>query len=149
MSDPSLAGGRTSVKQFIVFSIIGGLNTLIDMAVFLLLIILDVHYAAAQAAAYSAGMANSYLMNRAFTFRSESVRLDRKDEWRRGLRFVVWNAAMLGLSILLLALAAEWLHVREWIVKIIVTVLIVAVNFYGSKRWVFAAKKTEELGGRS
>lgn len=137
------------IKQFFVFSIVGGLNTIIDMTVFMLLIILDVHYAIAQIAAYSAGMANSYLMNRAFTFRSESVRLDRKEEWRRGIRFIAWNFAMLGLSVLLLMLSAEWLHVREWIAKIIVTVLIVAVNFYGSKKWVFTANKQAELGGRS
>lgn len=139
MSEPSAARERASIKQFIVYSIVGGLNTFIDMAVFMLLVFLNVHYAAAQVVSYSAGMANSYVMNRAFTFRAESVRLDRKEEWRRGLRFVVWNAAMLGLSILLLALAAEWLQLREWTAKIIVTVLVVAVNFYGSKKWVFSA----------
>jgi putative flippase GtrA len=148
MSEPSTAGERATLKQFIVFSIVGGLNTVIDLAVFMLLIVMDVHYAAAQVASYSAGMANSYLMNRAFTFRSESVRLERKDEWRRGLRFAVWNAVMLGLSVLLLASAAEWLHLREWIAKIIVTGLVVAVNFYGSKKWVFAVNRSAELGGK-
>lgn len=145
MSEPFAAERRASVKQFFVFCIIGGLNTLIDMGVFMLLVLADVHYALAQTAAYGAGMANSYLMNRAFTFRAASVRM--KDEWRRGLRFVAWNAAMLGLSVLLLALAAEWLLLREWIAKIIVTLLIVPLNFYGSKKWVFAAKHQAELGG--
>ncbi|MCR2804333.1 GtrA family protein [Paenibacillus soyae] len=137
-----------TVKQIMSFGVIGVLNTLIDMAVFALLVFLNVHYAAAQLAAYGAGMTNSYFMNRAFTFRTDPSLVNRTEERRRKLRFAAWNVAMLTLSILMLAVATDWLMWRELPAKAVVTALIVAVNFYGSKKWVFAVKPAIERGGQ-
>ncbi|WP_165867482.1 GtrA family protein [Paenibacillus pinisoli] len=146
MSDQA---GNRSIKQFVSFAVIGGLNTLIDMAVFTLLIVAHTHYSIAQVAAYAAGMLNSYIMNSVFTFRSETAESGKRGGAKRMLRFVVWNLCMLGVSLLLLIAAAEWLGLHELIGKAIVTLLVVALNFYGSKRWVFAGRKPVETGGMS
>lgn len=137
-----------TIKQVMSFGVIGVLNTLIDMAVFALLVFLHVHYAAAQLAAYGAGMTNSYFLNRAFTFRTEPSLVNAAEERRRKLRFLAWNIGMLAVSILMLAIATDWLMWRELPAKAVVTALIVAVNFYGSKKWVFAVKPTAEWGGQ-
>jgi len=68
---------------------------------------------------------------------------------KRMLRFIIWNLCMLVVSLLLLILAAEWIGLHELIGKAIVTLLVVALNFYGSKRWVFAGRKPVETGGIS
>ena len=133
-------------RQLMSFGVVGALNTLIDMAVFALLVFLHVHYAAAQLAAYGAGMTNSYFLNRAFTFRSETSLANRAEERRRMLRFLAWNLVMLALSVLLIALATEWLKWQELSAKAVVTAMIVFVNFYGSKKWVFAVKPRAEWG---
>lgn len=140
---------HSSFKQFLIFSVIGGLNTLIDMAVFTLLIVVHTHYSIAQIAAYAAGMLNSYIMNSVFTFRSEAAKSGKRQSARRMLRFLLWNLCMLGTSLLLLVVATEWAGLHELIGKAIVTVLIVALNFYGSKRWVFSENKSVETGGMS
>lgn len=146
MSDGSK---RESLIQLLKFGLIGILNTAVDMTVFGVLIISGIHYAAAQIAAYSAGMAGSYLMNSKFTFHVTDVRGDRKQEWRRRLQFLMWNVTMLGLSVLLLASVKRWFGWKDLIAKTMVTVLIVAINFYGSKKWVFAGERQAEKGGRA
>ncbi|RJE84668.1 GtrA family protein [Paenibacillus sp. 1011MAR3C5] len=146
MSDQA---GNRSIKQFLTFSVIGGLNTIIDMAVFTLLIVVHTHYSIAQIAAYAAGMLNSYIMNSVFTFRSETAGSGKRGGATRMLRFMLWNLFMLGVSLLLLVIATEWAGLHELVGKAIVTVLVVALNFYGSKRWVFAGRKPVETGGMS
>ncbi|WP_165861453.1 GtrA family protein [Paenibacillus paeoniae] len=148
-SSMSDRAGNRSIKQFLTFSIIGGLNTLIDMAVFTLLIVVHTHYSIAQIAAYAAGMLNSYMMNSIFTFRNETAASDKRGGVSRMLRFLLWNLCMLAVSLLLLVFATEWIGLHELAGKAIVTVLIVALNFYGSKKWVFAGRKPVERGGMS
>ncbi|MFF2888439.1 GtrA family protein [Paenibacillus sp. NPDC057967] len=140
---------KRSIKQFLTFSVIGGLNTLIDMGVFTLLIVVQTHYSIAQIAAYAAGMLNSYVMNSVFTFRDEAAANGKQGGARRIMRFLLWNLCMLGASLLLLVIATEWIGLHELISKAMVTVLVVALNFYGSKRWVFAGHKPVETGGMS
>lgn len=55
--------------SFVKFCIVGGINTLIDLAVFsLLFYALSVPLLAANTAGFCAGVLNSYLMNKAWTF---------------------------------------------------------------------------------
>ncbi|MEK3883098.1 GtrA family protein [Paenibacillus sp. PL2-23] len=142
-----LMGNRTTLKQLVSFGAIGALNTGIDVAVFALLVFFHMHYAVAQLVAYSAGMANSYLLNRAITFRTETAKRDKAVERRRRLRFLLWNGSTLALSIALLAVTRHWLMWNELAAKAVVTVLIVGINFYGSKKWVFAVKPAAKMGG--
>ncbi len=141
MSSP---GKRDWVNQLFRFGLVGVLNTLIDFAVFTLLIVLSVHYVVAQPVAYLAGMANSYYMNRAFTFSARSrgeaapEPTAPRGDWARKLRFLLWNLVMLGASIGLMALATEAAGFHEMVSKVLVTGVIVVLNFVGSKLWVFA-----------
>ncbi|MCU6710435.1 GtrA family protein [Paenibacillus sp. J5C_2022] len=128
------------IKQFISFCAIGLLNTAVDFVVFVILVWLSVHYAAAQAIAYLAGMVCSYVMNSAFTFRSETD-VPRRESLFRKLRFVVWNVLMLGASVGLIAIATDVAGWPQLWSKAGVTGIIVAINFYGSKRWVFRSEK--------
>lgn len=138
------SGKKDWVTQLFKFGLVGVLNTLIDFAVFTLLIVMSAHYVLAQPIAYLAGMANSYYMNRAFTFsarkRGEKVSAPAAPggDWARKLRFLIWNLVMLGLSIGLMALATEVAGFHEMVSKVLVTGLIVVLNFVGSKLWVFA-----------
>lgn len=174
---------KALIIQFIKFNMVGLLNTAIDFAVFFLLIWLSTHYAVAQAVAYLAGMVNSYIWNKAFTFKASTAGVgwtggapeapvkvagvpetrgkvegaevtgkvegaevpgkvvrgvkSRGEAMKLGLRFITWNGIMLGLSVLLLAIATHTLGLDNLIGKVIVTIVIVFLNFYGSKRWVF------------
>lgn len=117
------------------------MNTAIDFIVFTLLSWLGVSILIAQIAAYGTGMVNSYILNDKFTFAKSgtSVTHNSKDR-KRSLRFFVWNILLLGLSLMLLTGLTTFWSIDKFIAKVVVTVVIVGINFYGSKRWVFVTK---------
>ncbi|MDF2836917.1 MAG: GtrA family protein [Paenibacillus sp.] len=137
-----------------MFGMIGVLNTAIDFGAFGLLTWLSVHYAVAQALSYIAGMVNSYLLNNAITFRSARSKESGgfASALRQQLRFLLWNGAMLALSIMLMSAAIGLLGWSAWLAKAAVTVFILGLNFYGSKKWVFTSARganAAETGGQS
>ncbi|MHA6483238.1 GtrA family protein [Paenibacillus sp. strain BS8-2] len=140
--------------QLVIFGAVGVLNTAIDFGVFGLLTWLSVHYAAAQALSYLAGMLNSYLLNNAITFRSKSGEKARSfsSVLHRQLRFLIWNGAMLALSVGLMSASIRLLDWSEWMAKAVVTIVILGLNFYGSKKWVFTSASRPQVmenGGQS
>jgi len=57
------------VRQFIKFAIVGGLNSLLSVVTYALLLVVGVWYVAATVAAYGVAMAVGYTLNRRWTFR--------------------------------------------------------------------------------
>lgn len=132
---------KKAAYQFITFNLVGLLNTLIDFIVFTVLMWFGFYYLLAQIIAYSAGMINSFLLNSRYTFgKGDSVSKRSFDSKLSG-RFVLWNGILLGISLLLLAALTKWLGMDALLGKIIVTVVTVLLNFYGSKKWVFVSKQ--------
>lgn len=136
---------RQSAKQFLLFNLVGLMNTAVEFIVFSLLVWLGAHYMAAQIASYASGMANSYMMNSWFTFKKQPVLVSsagsvKKFDKGRALRFVVLNLAVLGLSLPLLYLLKEQWGMNALLAKLLVTGATMVVNFIGSKRWVFRVK---------
>lgn len=123
-------------RTVLVFALVGGLNTLVDLGVFTLLTELTaVPSALCQGAGYMAGMVNSYFFNKYVTFRSSA----------RSLRQTVLFFAFTGLT-LLLGMGLMWLlHDRlglnKYAVKfLLVTPGVMALNYFGYKRVVFRDK---------
>jgi len=132
MEDRKVLPKQRSLLQFIMFAGIGVLNTAVDVAVYWLLLQLSVPYLLANIAAYSAGMLNSYIWNSAVTFRSA---IRRPHAVR--VRFVIWNLLTLLISSLLILLMVESFGWSELCSKVITTILIVVLQFLGTKKWVF------------
>jgi putative flippase GtrA len=55
--------------ELLRYGLVGGLNTAVSYAVYLVLLAAGVPYAAAAVAAFAAGAATGYLLNRSWTFR--------------------------------------------------------------------------------
>ncbi|MCL2674318.1 MAG: GtrA family protein [Defluviitaleaceae bacterium] len=62
----------TDIKQFIRFSTVGVVNTLVFYAVYLAMLWVGFFYVAAATVGTIAGIANSYILNKRFTFRANS-----------------------------------------------------------------------------
>lgn len=124
---------KESLKQLIKFGLVGALNTLVDFAVYQLLVRLGLHYALAQCVSYSCGLLNSYFFNSRWTFRKE-----RKYTKQEFLRFLAVNLCSLGLSVLLLRLCYEVLAIQsDLIAKALVTPFVMLINFIANKLFVF------------
>lgn len=101
------------------FAVVGVTNTLVDIGVFATLIATTaVSPTFANVAGYSAGIANSYVLNRNWTFRDA-----RASAWSRELtRFVGVNIAAMGLSTFVVwALAPVFGPVPAKLVSVAVT----------------------------
>jgi putative flippase GtrA len=135
----------TKYRSFIRFNLVGILNTLVDFVVFTLLIATGLSNTLSQCLSYSAGIANSYVLNRKWTFAADSSSQPqastpgrRAADLGQLVRFLTVNLLTLGLSLLLLHLFNGVWGLHVLVAKAISLVFTTLVNFAGSKLWVFA-----------
>ena len=120
-----------SLREFIRFALVGLLNTGVDVAIFSLLVWLDVSYLSAQVVSYCCGAANSYLLNKLWTFRSCGL------SYTEMVRFTAVNLISLGIAVALLALLQDQAGMGLALAKGVATLGALAANFTGNKLWVF------------
>ena len=92
------------------------------------------HYVIAQVAGYCAGLGNSLILNKKWTF-AQKERVSR----RQLVTFLAVNLAALGVSTAVLVVTQEWLGLGRYVGKIVATVFSMTVNFLGNKIMVFKA----------
>jgi putative flippase GtrA len=120
-------------RQVLSFSLVGVMNTLVDMAVFALLHgAFSMDPALSQGISYSCGVLNSYIMNRVFTFR-----VKKKAGVLEAVRFVAVNLVSLGLSVGVLYLVENYTSINIYAAKAGITLLTMVVNYLGFKLFVF------------
>ena len=122
---------RHSLGEFIKFAIVGLLNTSVDVAIFFLLTRIGIPYITAQVISYSCGAANSYLLNKVWTFRSSGL------SFTEIVRFITVNLISLGISVIVLRLLHDTAGLDLAAAKGGATVSALAANFLGNKLWVF------------
>lgn len=128
--------GATLVR----FTLVGIGNTLVDFGVFFLLTSMGVSYVLAQICSYSAGVINSYIWNRTWTFRVQE-----KASVSQFFQFLILNLLSLGTTVVLLQL----LHsagISLVISKGMATMAGMAINFSGSRFWVFSSERERGRG---
>lgn len=113
------------------------MNTAVDFAAFFLLHFIGIPYTAAQVLSYLCGTANSFFLNRKWTFR-----LSHSANMSEVVKFLVVNGASLLCSLGLLFLLYDTYQYNLWISKLVATGLGVIVNYIGSRLWVFTQKES-------
>lgn len=128
----------TKYKRLLRFAVVGCINTGVDFLTFTLLHgAFQTDKLICQLAGYSMGVANSFILNKLWTFESHNSKYE--SSWEL-LRFIIVNAVSLGVSLLGLQILNGNLKINVYISKVIVTVLAQAVNYLGYKLWVFKNK---------
>jgi putative flippase GtrA len=127
----TIARHRHTISEFIKFALVGLLNTGVDVAIFFLLTRIGIYYVAAQTVSYSCGAANSYLLNKVWTFRSCGL------SYSEIVRFAAVNLISLGISVVVLSLLHDTAGLDLAAAKGGATLSALAVNFLGNKLWVF------------
>ncbi|WRS26143.1 GtrA family protein [Oscillospiraceae bacterium MB08-C2-2] len=119
--------------KLVKFGITGVVNTLVDFLVFTLLRnVVGWDLTLSQVISYSAGVVNSYILNRSWTFRSREKFLS-----PQLVKFLVLSLSMLGLSVVLINLFTLQFGLVEMAAKGITIVLVLIVNFLINRLWVF------------
>jgi putative flippase GtrA len=93
--------------------------------------------AVANVLAYLAGMVNSFVLNRSWTFRAVGHPLP------QALRFTALSLVSLGTSTLAVFALVDVLGLPELAVWVPVTIVVVIANYLGCKHWAFAAADVE------
>ncbi|MBW7652183.1 GtrA family protein [Anoxybacillus sp. ST4] len=125
--------------KFVRFTVVGLGNTIVDFVVFFLLTLIGVSNVFAQLCSYSAGVINSYVWNRTWTFRVRE-----KVSAQQLFQFIVVNMTSLSATMILLT-SSQLMDIGLFISKMMSTIVGMAINFVGSCFWVFStAQKTAE-----
>lgn len=121
-------------QRIITFAGVGVLNTLVDFLAFTLAVnLLTASVEVCQSIGYFAGILNSFVFNRKFTFKKgTTTRLG-----AQVTRFVVVNGMTYLLSVWAIHfLNVDW-NVNVYVSKLVVTALVMVVNYLGYKIFVF------------
>lgn len=122
--------------SLIKFALVGVVNTLIDFIIYALLTHVNLNYITAQCISYSAGVLNSYMMNRSWTFNQKG-----KGSKHEFFTFIGVNLITLVMTTFLLTVFYNWLGLSLIVSKLLVTGMSVGINYIGTKTFVFTKLK--------
>lgn len=129
------------MTQVLKFLAVGVLNTAIQYVLFIALYrVIGVNYLFASVIGYCAGMINSYLLNRNWTFASRNRRV-----LREAARFTVVNLAALCTNTALLYFFVTSLNFRPPIAQIWAIAGSLTINFLLNKFWTFNVAASRPL----
>lgn len=125
-------------KSVFRFMAVGCLNTSVDFLTFTMMhSLFGVDKLICQITGYSAGVINSFILNKLWTFENKGSNLNTAFQV---VRFAAINLISLGISLIGLKYINEYFGVNIYVSKLIVTGIAQAVNYFGYKFWVFNSK---------
>lgn len=129
-------------KEIINYLIIGGLTTVISLGTYYLLVctILDPNNALelqiANVSSWIAAVIFAYFTNRIFVFESKD-----NNKFKEFFKFIAARLVTLGLDMLFMYIFVTVLGFNDKIIKIIVQILVVILNYIFSKFMVFKKER--------
>src|SRR6266480_5266801 len=145
------AGRKRWIGQVLRFGLVGGLNTIVDLLILNMLLLLFPTSSTRMiliysAIAYSLGAVNSFLLNKYWTFGYRQ-----RTTWREVVRFIVTTLCGIGWSSIILWLASNALHpllvnTTIWAnaSKVIAISGTALISYLGMSLWVFVNKARKE-----
>ena len=125
-----------SVRQFLVYACVGLLNTAVHFAIFMLLLrVFGVPVLIASTIGYTAGVANSYFMNRIWTFAVTT----RANTTEFG-KFALVNVVSLLLNLAVLHQLTTVVGLTAEVSQAIAIAVSLVANFAGNKWWAFRGR---------
>ncbi len=127
----------TKYRNFILFTAIGCVATLVDFGLYSLLHYANFHYLVANIISYHVGIVCSFLLNRHYNFKMKDKTVS------RFCSFYIINLAGLILSEVLLFLFVDRLQWNSLLSKLIATVFVGILLFVGIKYYTFKKPKQD------
>ncbi|HUV39811.1 MAG TPA: GtrA family protein [Planctomycetota bacterium] len=130
--------------QFLRYIVVGGVATVVDFGVYVLLVRgLGIHYLAGNAAGFSAGLVTNYLLSVWWVFASRRL-VSRSAEF---VVFAVIGLAGLGISECCMFVGVALLHVNDLLIKVSATICTLLWNFGVRRRMLFRDRSQGDPGG--
>jgi len=130
--------GRVDIRRFIKFGITGFMNTAVDFGVYALCneVFRFPYTWTSQFFAMTAAMANSFIVNKLWTFGKT-----KRFELGELGRFLIVNSVSLGLSTFSVYILCDAFAVNKYLAKIPVAAITIMINYFGNKIFVFKEEK--------
>ena len=133
----SWPGLRHPLARFII---VGCANFVVSFSAFyasyyFLPLASDARAAVANVLAYAAGIVNSFVLNRLWTFRVEG------QVGAHAVKFLVLNAATLAVSTAIMFALVDWAGLPALAVWLPMTLGILTTHYLGMKHWAFAERR--------
>ncbi|HHT93240.1 MAG TPA: GtrA family protein [Clostridiaceae bacterium] len=126
-------------KRFIMFCMVGILNTAVTYVVYRILLYFSINFQIANAIGDIAGGVNSYLWNRFWVFKDSKVKT-----MESAPRFVVTFLVYMFASWLLMMLSVDFIGIDERWAKLLVLPITTILNYFMNKVWTFAKRRHVE-----
>lgn len=120
------------LSRFIKFGLVGLLNTIINWILFILLNSMGVYYIISNIIAYSISTLNSYLWNSKWVFKYTGDNVNQTT-----FKFITLNIIGLVLNTIILFLLVDIIKLPKIIALIIATGVVMILNYFINKLWVF------------
>ena len=125
-----LAPTRNELLQFCRYCFVGGVATVVDWAVLYCIEGLGVHYLLAEVAGFVCGLACNFTLSKYMVFNGSDAKVDAVKEF---LAYAAIGVSGLIITLVLMFIMTEWLHLHFMMSKVISTVLVLVWNFLGRK----------------
>lgn len=115
------------------FGMVGAMNTVLDYLLYTLFItVFDLHYLVANVFSFSIAVANSFLLNRRWTFRQTGT------DWRpEAIKYLVVYSSGLVIGEVLLYFFVDRLYLHELVGKAMIIAVVLFWNYLGIRFWAF------------
>lgn len=129
-----------AMREGITYLIFGVLTTVIDYVISNVLFYwTQVPTIPAQTIAWVAAVLFAFVTNKWWVF--ESHTLVPKEVWKEFVSFVACRVATFLFNLAALAVMVDWMHMEFFVCKLLISVVVVILNYVFSKILIFAKKK--------
>ena len=129
-------------RETVTYLIFGVLTTAVNYIVYYGLRALSVHYLIANTLAWIAAVVFAFFTNKRYGFESRDYTPGTLR--REFFRFVAGRLLTLGIEQLFLLITVEWLGLNDRIMKLVISVIVVILNYVFSKLFIFNKEKSDE-----
>lgn len=130
---------KKSVRQFILFGLVGGLNTILSLVIYWVLVHFHVHYVVANTIGFIITVFISYVLNTLFTFQKEENNSPKWSLKTLAKVYVSYSFTGLFLSNILLYLFVDIAGINVQLAPIIGLLVTIPINFILNKFWAYKA----------
>lgn len=127
-------------REVISYLIFGVLTTLVNWVVYGMMVRTGVDYRIATAGAWVVSVLFAFIVNKIFVFQSYDLHLSYL--MKEIVSFTACRAASGVMEMVLMVIMVSWLNMDEYVSKVLVSIVVVVVNYVFSKLFIF--RKSEE-----
>lgn len=129
--------------QFLKFGVVGLFNTMLAYAVYASMVLSGIHYLAANAAAFVAGVLNAFYWSDRYVF--QKAEDEHRCLWATLVKtFVAYGSTGLVLNSILLYILIDLAALHDLVAQLLCLGVTVPLNFLLNKFWSFKTKHHEK-----